>query len=656
MPVEDTSIRHIRLGAAPGVGWNFYKASFPSVCAEFQDATARGAGFTLFFEVPPFGSLPSLLFSSHLRALNLSADFASGLTAYQGSKVDQNGQRVFYTINKQQHFKSGITGVGLSVGPLWKLDFLPLPGLRLGPEITAIALQQGRLEQTEEIVGSANDVFAGGEGQSRPVDGARLTLNPFALDAGLSLGMMIQLDRRWSIYPEVRGNLLLTSLAKDFDWKGGSILMSLGAAYDFAPEPDSTPQPPPVEQPPPPHSPYLAATITARGIDKEGKEYADPVIEIEEAPWVDIVPIIPYVFFDRGSSTIPARYVQLAGREEADRFSVDSLERISPLDIHWQGLNVLGSRLRQHPEADVTVSGGISSDEDEGESLALERAGAIRRYLTEIWGIDPTRIRVASDSVGLSSEATEDGRQENRRAELNFTNNGITGPVVIRRTARVASPPAILFYPDIVADTTVAAWNITIFQGDKDLLRFEGTGQRQSLRQNRSWSLSDLRVNRDLSDVGYRLDVVDVVGTRAFAEGSFRVAERVTERNDSLAHRQLIEFGLVGFNYNSADLLPVHRNRLLEVADSITDGVQIRIAGYTDRMGDPGHNRELALARAQTVSDALQSTLQNLHRPLPVILSVEGLGGDNPPFNNDLPEGRILSRMVQITISRPAGK
>jgi outer membrane protein OmpA-like peptidoglycan-associated protein len=328
------------------------------------------------------------------------------------------------------------------------------------------------------------------------------------------------------------------------------------------------------------------------------------------------------------------------------------------MDMHWKLLNVLGLRLRANPEVVGTIVGTGSGDEmisRAGNEIALGRAEGIRRYLQEVWGIDTARLRLAVRSAPLvpSSEETPDGRAENRRVEFGFSESGILAPVVVSRLATIASPPAVVFDQTITADTTVAEWRLSVVQGEKELLRFAGGGEEESFEEDKLWSLADLRVNRDLTEIRYRLEVRDVTGQTAVADGRFRVVER-RRRNpaDTLqTDTELTEHYLVGFNFNSSELLVEHRERLETIASTIDSTSEVLIIGYTDKLGDVERNRQLSLERATVVFNALRQLQMDRSAGRPASYVVRGYGPREELFNNAIPEGRIFSRMVRIVVT-----
>lgn len=643
LPVEDSLLYSRRLGVAVGYGgtWqNFLFSIFPGSldCGEFKPIVRREPFVEVFFEAPFL--VPSLCLFSYLQ-------YSSHITELNGPPRTQYEMRVqddLIPVIQQFRYRATRRAVRLALGGSWE----PFEGLGLGIAPT-ITFSPSRVEATtDNIIFPVGAEFVRNGSDVWTVNGAtRAEFRPVQFGLDLALRGRLEVGTRLSLHPQVRANFSAGSVASNMDWSEASIGAVLGASVELA-------SPPEPVIPPPPPMPVLTAKIIAKGVDKNGVQYDNPVIEIEEASRVEQVPVIPYIFFDSASAEIPERYILLPGAPAADRFDVDSLTDATPLHIHWQFLNVVGKRMRQRGDVRLTLTGLTSGDEPaaDAERIGRARAGAVASYLTDVWGIAPDRITTAyvTNSLTASQEETRQGREENRRVEFHFSNTQLTAPVTIRRLAKIASPPAILFFLDIVADTTLTERFITIEQGERELIRFDDADRGGTLDQQKKWSLSDLRLSRDLVPVRYKLTVRDILGQEATDEGTFTVTERTNRQPNAVSDFEVREFGLVGFKYNSADLLPQHMTQLQEITREFSPASDISIVGFTDSVGTNERNRQLSQSRAKGVYDAIQSIRQRAGQPLLKEASVQGLGRET--FNNELPEGRLLARMVRISVIR----
>jgi outer membrane protein OmpA-like peptidoglycan-associated protein len=108
------------------------------------------------------------------------------------------------------------------------------------------------------------------------------------------------------------------------------------------------------------------------------------------------------------------------------------------------------------------------------------------------------------------------------------------------------------------------------------------------------------------------------------------------------------KFSLILYDFDSAE--PGSRNqRILDeyVYPSVEPGTEISIVGYSDVVGQELHNYELARARATRIASKIKGKLgSDAYR------SIEALayGEEQAPYRHDLPEGRMLSRTVVITL------
>ncbi len=85
-------------------------------------------------------------------------------------------------------------------------------------------------------------------------------------------------------------------------------------------------------------------------------------------------------------------------------------------------LEQIGTMLRDHPELRLTIEGHTDSDGDEAynQQLSGERAGSVRDYLVESYGIDASRLETAGfgEARPVAGNDTPEGKQQNRRVEL----------------------------------------------------------------------------------------------------------------------------------------------------------------------------------------------------------------------------------------------
>lgn len=109
--------------------------------------------------------------------------------------------------------------------------------------------------------------------------------------------------------------------------------------------------------------------------------------------------------------------------------------------------------------------------------------------------------------------------------------------------------------------------------------------------------------------------------------------------------------GSVLFRSGSADLLPVAKRRLDEVAAALNKAQSpLVIEGHTDSQGAEEVNEELSNLRAESVRDYLVEKGVDSAR-----IRTTGLGESRPVASNKNPEGRANNRRVEIVIERGIG-
>lgn len=104
----------------------------------------------------------------------------------------------------------------------------------------------------------------------------------------------------------------------------------------------------------------------------------------------------------------------------------------------------------------------------------------------------------------------------------------------------------------------------------------------------------------------------------------------------------------VAFDYKSTAIRPDFLPTLERVADVLAEhgDTRVLVVGYTDSVGSDLYNRQLSLARAEAVRDALAT-----YGVDPARVRAEGRGESEPRAANDSEAGREANRRVEILVT-----
>jgi outer membrane protein OmpA-like peptidoglycan-associated protein len=365
--------------------------------------------------------------------------------------------------------------------------------------------------------------------------------------------------------------------------------------------------------------------------------------------------MLHYVFFDDGSSSIPARYdVNGEFTSESDLAGLDALE------IHHRILDIVGKRLTENPGASLTITGTrsehASGDSAAGPAISVGRAQAVAHYLESRWNVSSTRVKVVAKALpeAASDDHTTTGQAENERVELTSSDSRITAPVVTERIERTATPPSIIFDPQIQSGAGVRSATITVRQGRRVLMvsnALTGATSDQYL-----WTLDERSMPDTRDSLIYELDVVDSLGHTAVATGAIHLSkaerDRYVHRSDTDLNRDVHRYSLILFDYSSSQLDKKKADALMSaMAKAVADSSRIRLTGHTDRTGDEEFNDALARQRVERAAQILAKHLAE-HGQAGHPIEIESHGSHDQLFDNSLPEGRLLSRTVRAYIEK----
>ena len=269
---------------------------------------------------------------------------------------------------------------------------------------------------------------------------------------------------------------------------------------------------------------------------------------------------------------------------------------------------------------------------------------AIRDYLVKTWNIDPKRIVVDQRNLPElpTNPVTKAGMEENRRVEIASSDPKITEPVKIEsKQTNAVGETLIRFETSVTADprTNLTRWEVLADQNGSPL------GITDSGRGTPPHILT-LKIPNAQNLVGqpvhYTMNVYDADGRQYTADGMTRIVSKPIE------NAKLEKFAMLSFDFDRHEINARASQMINLIGESISkDAKGLTVTGYCDNTGADDYNQALSEARADEARKALQSTTK-----LPVNTNVAGQGKRDPKFSNDLPEGRMLNRRVEVDIQK----
>ena len=385
-------------------------------------------------------------------------------------------------------------------------------------------------------------------------------------------------------------------------------------------------------------------------------------VVIEEQATIELFTLLPMVFYDLGSGTIPSRYVLYTSPAQTQGFSEDTLS--ATMNAYYNYLNIIGLRMRKNPSTSISLTGCNSMDVQNEKSLDLsrQRADAVKKYLVSIWGIQADRISVEARNLPQNPTlpTSPEGIAENRRVELNSDSWEIVHPVLFKQNKRVPDFRTAKFgminglreevidkreldisymgkrwavLTDLGAHTTKTSpeWN---WRSGADLGIPSGKLPDGEDKMTVQLKITDKSGREVLSNV-------DEVGVRQFTQTE-RVAEHLTDKTRET-------YNLILFEYNKSEM-GKWNHKILDtyVYERVQPNSDVQVNGYTDILGTEDYNLRLSTNRASAVRADIAK-----QRSKEKSLVAKGYGKTAPLYPNTVPEGRYYNRTVQVLVETP---
>lgn len=525
-------------------------------------------------------------------------------------------------------------------------NFYLLAGLELGLPFTA---SFDRVENLSIVNKNNVNVF-----DSAYVSNGDINESAFRAAIALGAGYMIEISDDVFLTPEVSFRLPLTDV-RNFDnetnasfpgpksWNfaqlraGVSLTFGLGGDDEVAPDPESS---------------IKVGLKEIRAYNKDGLSYNVDNIKVEEVQYTELYPIVPYVFYNEGSKFPSAATQTLAADKETGKFVMSDLQA-DAIEINKNTLDIIGSRMQQNKSADLKITGTVDGKTEKGKmELAKERAEQAKTYLVTNYGISGDRITTtgALNPSKPSSNKVEDGVAENRRVEFTSSDPTLLTPMLIEKDRQaIATPDLVEFIPEVNSSDSVTKWQLELSQSGKMIKTFNGGGNPNQIQ----WSIRPNQLAASSLPVEYNLTVENEKGKTDNFTGSIPVDFVSTSQRsqEDKPDKTVSKFSLVVFDFDSPNISEQDKAIIdNNILPAIQYNSTVQIYGYSDRIGEEGYNKKLALDRARNVEKYISTKAKDAK------FEVYGIGESIQPYDNDLTIGRQLSRTVQIYVITPKEK
>lgn len=639
----------VRFGVTGSATLNMHSGTLTTAdglleCGTFQDATTLGwqAGNAIWYPISD-----RLVFDGRIQYWKADGLFTSA-NDVQPNVALPDGSLV--RMQSEYELQTSLDYVNVDLLALWY--FTPELFAGLGPQIGINT--RASFSQTETILQPTYLEFTQG-GQERTFLSSEFSQNGTTAGLRFAINALVGYDIRVHpnvvVTPEIGYSYGLTNVLNTSNWSVNAARAGVTVSWAIIPEvePEVKPEVPAPVIAEPVAKPVRSMLLNVASTMSDGTTLPGADIHINEVRNSDVVPLLPFVFFEIGSATIPTRYHAFTSTSFSEEQIQDSV-----LGVYHDLLNIVGSRMLKYPEATLSVAGYREPTDGENEAtLSKTRAQSVKDYLVRNWGIADQRISTVagvSPSV-LSSRTNEDGRTENRRAEMASNDPRILAPVNLSKTARSAEPATISITPEYATPIDVSGSVVEIQIGSSQLgntLNSSGTkgviwpvdvSAIAKVLGTRNTAIGSIVATTTYSD-GEKAQKTAQIGIRRHIKSS-RFSNEIV--NDSVVER----FRLIFFDFDKPTVSEFNRSMLDLVRSRIRTTSSIRVTGLTDRMGSVEHNTELSIQRAEAIDSAIRQR---------IVAERTTAKGAGPMliYNNDLPEGRWYNRTVLIEVATPA--
>lgn len=329
----------------------------------------------------------------------------------------------------------------------------------------------GSYDRSLRLTEPANARFINEEGYRSAENGRVLFINEdttfsspaFSWGGILGAGCDIPLTASFILHSSIRLHGDFGRMKDELSWHSLALGANIGLRFDLDPPEDpaaAIPSGPGTDSRAVPERAPLRASIDLYSEGAGGERVQSLPVRRRAETTTQHLPFVPAVYFADGDDRIPERYNLLA--PDAGDFTADSLAGRDFRWLHYQGLNVLGMRLKEEAKEKISLLGLVGPGEPAG--LGRRRAERVRGYLRDRWKVEERRVSVA-ERHGDAGAVIASGLSP-----------ALAGPVVSEWSVAGLDAPQIGLRPATDGGAGLKRWEIGVWLGERRIATYSSDG------------------------------------------------------------------------------------------------------------------------------------------------------------------------------------
>ncbi len=620
------------ISVLPGLGYEYGAAlsitRSPGIINQFQ-SEGFGTSYNHTFWVGPDLLFQDIAGTGIDGLARIRAGFASGRFTsdpYRSVQFISADSTSSIITSNQFQARTTQTLAGADLMLAWS----PLAGLRLlGGGWGSYRLASASYA-VERIMAPEGTGFPQTGGSERMIQGgAAMEADRFRFGLVAGLGVELRFSRALALHPSVVTRCDLDAARRDLGLRAFSFDASISVGFDLGSSggrelPDSVVVIAGKSD--------IRATVDLFNAEPSAGDSGRAVIRMRHTDYSQFVPLPPFIFFERYSDSVPARYL-LLNSFSGDMAPEHQSPARTPYEAYYNVLNILGRRMRDDAEALVTLAG--TAGPQEPPLLGLQRAGSVRRYLGAIWGIDSSRVRLALDSGDGCTPGPLEGMLYVRIIPSPPT---LLAPTFSAWVMRDHTLPNIGLTRKIRSALGVRSWELSIHQGSRLISRFTEENEFDP-ENDAAIPLSELVLDATIRPLIAMLEVTDPTGTSAVATDELRIelADTATP-----IQREIRSYMLLEPTPGCPEVMTINKALVSSISGSARPTSRIFVSSpRPSSKGNWGASSVAAeILTALNAAEMVPAELRVANEPL----------GDTT--RKLLPEEMIFSRAVRVTLEQ----